>query len=364
MIYRTWAEISTQNLLKNIDWLKKKTGNRKIAPVVKADAYGHGLVPVAKVIDNEIDVFVVATIEEGVTLVEEGVKSPILVIGPLWHEEELLTALNKGLIVTIAFVEQAELLNRLAKIHQRLARVHIQVDTGMNRTGVPYTSFQKFWDVVSQFDNLQIEGIYSHFIASESDPELTRTQYLRFRKCLEYIGTRDKMIVHMANSAAIITFPEAQFDMIRPGISIYGWGDIPSLSENSGVSPVMTVKSRVLQVKKIKKGETVSYGPIYRAKRDQWVATVGIGYADLIPRSASNRAYILIRNKKRRILGAVTMDLVMVEADESVCVGDEAVVLGKQGDEVITVHDLADWSDTVPYEILVRVGQRVKRIYI
>lgn len=363
MIYRTWAEISTQNLLKNIDWLKKKAGNRKIAPVVKADAYGHGLVPVAKVIDNKIDVFVVATIEEGVKLVEAGVRSPVLVIGPLWHEEELLTALNKGLIVSIAFIEQAELLNKLAKLRRRQARVHIQVDTGMNRTGIPYTSFPKFWDAIKQLDNLQIQGIYSHFIASESDPELTRVQYLRFRRCLDYVSIRDKLVVHMANSAAIITFPEAIFDMIRPGIFVYGWASLPSLSEDSKVLPVMTVKSRVLQVKKIKRGETVSYGPIYRAKRDQWVATVGIGYADIIPRSASNRAYILIRNKKRRILGAVTMDLVMVEADESVCVGDEAVVLGKQGDEFITVHDLANWSDTVPYEILVRVGQRVKRIY-
>ncbi len=363
MFYRTWAEISTQNLIKNVNWLKKKANNAKIAAVLKADAYGHGLVPVARTIESEIDLIVVATLQEGVTLRDENIKPPILIIGPLIHEEELLTALEMDLIVSIAFIEQAKLLDRLAKSLDKLAKVHVQVDTGMNRTGVPYTIFQEFWNEITGLGNLKVVGVFSHFIASDTDPELTQIQHHRFLGCLNYIGLSDGITVHMANSASVITFPRAIFDMIRPGISVYGWAPARSLSNSFNVLPAMTVKSRVLQVKLIKSGETVSYGPLYRANSNQWVATVGIGYADLIPRGASNRGYLLIRNKKRKILGAVTMDLVMVEADESVRVGDEVVVLGRQGDEFITVHDIAEWANTIPYEVLVRLGKRVKRVY-
>ncbi len=362
---RVWAEVSLEALRKNFRWIQNLVGSDvKIASVLKANAYGHGAVVIAKALDREAALFVVATLEEAVELDEAGVQTPILIIGPLWHPEEWETAVSRGFRISIGHLEQLQALVQWLPQSPKEAVVHLQVDTGMNRTGIQVEEMDAAVTLLSSTPKVRWEGVYSHFVASDLNPTLTREQFERFQEVLKAIPNPSRLLRHMVNSAALVTFREGFLDMVRPGISLYGWAPHPSLSAKFALHPVMQIRARVLQVKKVQPGRGIGYGPLYRTTKETWVATLGIGYADGFPRSATNRAEVLIRGKRRRVLGSVTMDLVMVEVDPDVQVGDVATILGRDGDQWITVHDLATWAGTIPYEILVRVGPRVRRVYL
>ncbi len=361
---RVWAEISLKNLQRNLQWIQQRIGpGVRIAPVLKANAYGHGAVHVAQGLDGKVALFVVATLEEALELQEAGIQTPILIIGPLWHPTEWEAAVEHQFRISIGHVEQLQRLAEWLRQQKKNAVVHLQVDTGMNRTGVLLPEVDAAIQILTSSPFLKWEGIYSHFVASDLNPAFTREQFDRFQKVLQKIPPNIQLVRHMANSAALVTLRESHLDMVRPGLALYGWCPHPSLSPQYAVWPVMQIRARVLQVKTVPAGQGIGYGPLYRTQKEIRVATLGIGYADGFPRSATNRAEVLIHGKRRKVLGSVTMDLIMVEVDETVKVGDIATILGKDGDEWITVHDLATWAGTIPYEILVRVGPRVQRIY-
>lgn len=353
---RTWAEVDLGAIRHNVRALKRRAPDSRLMAVVKADAYGHGAIPVAgAALEAGADALAVASAKEGAELREAGVDAPILVFTDLLPDA-LALAQEARLTVTAHSVESA----KRVRSHPGL-RAHLKVNTGMNRWGVSPKEVGEAKKVLGD----RLTGVYTHLASADSDAEATRRQLDLFDDVLAAhdFGGAD---VHAANSAGMLWHPRARHDLVRPGVALYGQhpkGDEGDPSEE-GLRPALSLKSYVASVRRLERGEGVSYGLTFRTEEPTFAATVPVGYAEGYRRVLSNRAEALIRGKRRPLLGRVTMDACVFGVDGEVEVGDEVVLIGAQGDQKILAEEVARWAGTINYEVTTGLNaRRIERSY-
>lgn len=366
----THAEVDLGAIAHNVRELKRLTRPETgFMAVVKANGYGHGAVPVAQAaLAAGAGWLGVAVVEEGIQLRQAGIAAPILVLGPILPEQAPV-AVAQHLRVALFDLELARALSAAARSTGRTARVHLKIDTGMGRVGVRPAEAAALARTVAELPGIEVEGVFTHFAsADEPDPGPTRIQIGRFEEALAAIARAgvQPRIRHACNSAGLMRFPEAHYDLVRAGIALYGLAPDPSLTWPVRLWPAMTLRSRVTMVKSLEPGETVSYGRTWQAAGGERVATVPVGYADGYRRLFSNRFAALIGGRRCPVVGRVCMDqtLFLLPPDLEVEPGDEVVLLGRQGEEAITADDWARELDTINYEVVCLVGQRVPRVYV
>jgi len=362
----TWAEINLDNLSYNFGQIKKMVSPKtKIMVTVKADAYGHGLVPVSKrLIAQGVDFLGVASIDEGIKLRQAGIKLPILILG-LILKKNIEPLFKYGLTATICEEELALVLNNKARSQGRPIKVHIKVDTGMGRIGVLHQDAEKLIKKIHRLKFINIEGVFTHLAFADLNKDFTLHQISLFE---DLICRLDKSginipLIHAANSMGIIDYKSSHFNMVRPGLVIYGL--YPRENLRIKLKPVLSLKTKVIFVKRLPAGSGVSYARTYITKKATQIATLPIGYGDGYPRNLSNKAPVLIGGRRFKIAGRICMDQIMVDVGNfRVKIGDEVVLIGSQGRNKITAEELADLSGTIPYEIVCGLGSRIPRIYI
>ena len=353
------------NILKIVNNIPK---GAFVMPVIKADAYGHGSVEVANAILDISYGFCVATIEEALELRSAGIKKPVLILGTLSSEHFEEAVLN-DISVNIYTEDMAKKLSIVCEKLQKTASVHISVDTGMNRIGLPCNKKGTEEAVkIASFKNLSIDGIFSHFAtADKKDKTMANLQSKRFADF--YLGIKEKGInpkfIHISNSAAICDFENCALSLVRPGIIIYGYYPSDEVSKNLGIEPAMELKTRVSHIKQVEADEGISYGHTYVTKEKRTIATIPVGYADGYPRLLSNKGRVIINGFYAQIVGRVCMDQFMVDVTDipNVSVEDEVILIGSQGDKSVTADDIAKICGTISYEILCGISKRVPRIY-
>ena len=353
----TWIDVDLDAIRHNVRAVRPP--GTELMAVVKANAYGHGDVRVARAaLEAGATSLGVALVEEGVRLREAGIDAPILLLtefAPGSEAEALAARLTPSL-----YSEDG--LARLVAAGARTA--HVKVDTGMHRAGLyPPEAAGAFVDRVAGA-GLAIAGLWTHFARAEDDDVTTKEQLLRFLDAAEEVRRRGHAPhrLHAANSAAAILHPETHLDIVRSGLAMYGLEPAPGVGRDLGLRPALTWRSSVTLVKRLPAGERISYGHEYRLERPATIATIPVGYADGYPRLLSSNADVLIRGRRCRVAGSVTMDHIMADCDDlHVAPGDEVVVVGRQGSEEITVAELARLSRTIPYEVIARIGERVPR---
>ncbi len=356
--YRTHVKIDLAAIRRNAEAIKTSTGKRLIA-VVKADAYGHGVAPVTKALRGVADMFAVATVEEGVELRQAGVQAPILVLFSALSEQASQIVEHR-LVPTISDWEFA---NRLNTVASDPIKVHVNINTGMNRSGIHWTEAAQFLNRLKTLDRLAVEAVFTHFAtADEADKSYVFVQIERFLSVLEEIPNSGEL-AHAANSAATLAVPEAYFDAVRPGLSLYGV--YPAAERPIALEPALTWQTRIGWIGSLSEGEGLSYGLTYKAPHRTRVAMVRVGYGDGYSRALSNVGEVLVCGARRPIIGNVCMDvsIVRLEPTDNVSIGDEVVLIGKQRDAEITVDELAHRAGTISYEILTQIGARVPRIF-
>jgi alanine racemase len=296
-----------------------------------------------------------------------GIKMPILVLGGVWGNQIPLF-LKHNLSITASSIDKLKQIDDTSAQMKIKAKVHLKVDTGMERLGVHYYNAEKFLEAAYKCKNILVEGIYSHFATAESD-ELTfaKLQLERFNEVLEYFNKRSIKLPlrHIANSGAILQLPEANLDMVRPGIMLFGVYPSKNIKKTVDVKPALNWKSLVVYFKVIKAGNGAGYGLTYKPDHNIRAVTIPVGYGDGYFRSLSNKAMVMIHSKKYPVIGNVSMDQIIVNIEnDSAYNGDEVVLLGSDGINSITAEDLAEWAGTIPYEILTNINTRVPRIYL
>jgi alanine racemase len=367
----SWAEISLGALKKNFKELKRLAKDSEVLPVVKANAYGHGLVPVSKaLIQVGAKFLAVAFVQEGVTLRAAEVNCPILVLTPTLRAE-ILTLLKNRLTPQVSSAEGARELSRVAqKLKIKNLIVHVKIDTGMARVGVQPPQVLKEIAAIRRVPGIRVEAVYTHLATADwTDPKYAWRQITLFRQALERIQKQSGFVpaTHLANSAALITdYPQSKGTWVRPGIALYGVYPNPQMKNRVKLTPVMQVRARVLHTKTLNKGESVSYGRTYTAKKRIKVATLGIGYADGLLRSLSNKGFCLIKGKRAPLIGTVCMDMTMADVSNvpGVKTGDVATLFGRDGKAFLSVEEQAVSAGTISYELLCAVGERVPRFWI
>lgn len=363
----TYAEVDSKALRSNFDAIKKHVGGARVLAVVKANGYGHGLFTVAREFERSgVDALGVAYIEEALELRAAGISLPILVFGGVL-KEQIPLFINNDVDVTASSVSKIEQIDAAAKALGRRARVHLKVDTGLERIGVHYYSSQSLFDAALKSSHCDVVGVYSHFAdVNPRDLSLAKEQLARFHEAIEYFKQRATrpFLRHIANSGGVLMMSESHLDMVRPGLSLYGVYPHPDMRERLKLSPALALKSQVVFFKVVKKGAGVSYGHLWTAQQDTRVITVPIGYGDGYLRALSNSGAALVRGKRHPVVGAVCMDQMMVNIGPTgeAYNGDEVVLIGSQNDAVITVEELAEAIQTTPHEILVSLNQRIPRV--
>jgi alanine racemase len=363
----TRAEIRLGALRRNYELARSLAGpGVKVMAVVKANAYGHGLVRVAtELVAAGADYLGVAFLEEGEALRRAGVKAPILVLGAV-ATAQIPRFIESDLEITLPSLEKARAVSAAAVAAGARAAVHLKIDTGMERIGVHWYSARPFVDEVLALPGLDIAGLFSHFATADGDLGFAREQLGRFREVVGYLESIGKRppLVHMANSAALVALPESRFDMVRPGLLLYGYE--PSPERRVGTEPVMRLMSKVVYFKVARAGAGVSYGLAWRADSDTRIATIPIGYGDGYSRALSNKGEAIIRGKRYPVVGKVCMDQLMVDLGQEgeAFNGDEVLLFGSRGEDRIDAQSLCERIGTIPYELTCMVNSRVPRIYV
>jgi alanine racemase len=362
----TYAVVSLSRLRSNLAAVKAHVGPSRVMAVLKANAYGHGLEAVARCLAPEADAFGVALVEEGISLRRLGITKPVLVMGGTWTRQIPLF-LEHDLTLTVPSLARLRDVEDAAAAAGTTARVHLKVDTGMERIGVHHYNAEGLLDAAARSPHVRVEGIYSHFAnADAEDLGHARLQLERFQEVLRFYARRSlpRPDRHMANSAAILRLPEAHLEMVRPGILLYGVYPHPGAAHTIEVRPALAWRSRVVYFKIVEPGSPVSYGSTWRSDHRVRLVTIPVGYGDGYFRSMSNRAEVVVRGRRRPQVGLICMDQMMVNIEwGSAYNGDEVVLIGEQGRACVTVEELAEWAGTVPYEILTAINARVPRIY-
>jgi len=364
----TWAEIDTEAVRHNLGCIRGIVAEGvEIMPVVKANAYGHGLVETSRVLgEGGIRYLGVATVDEALKLREAGVNGSILVLGAVL-DEEARAAVNENITLTLCDRRLLGVLIDIAKSGDGRPKVHIKVDTGMGRIGVWHEEAVEFVKDVRAAGSVEIEGIYTHFSSAARDEMVTRMQIESFERVLTDVEAEgiDIRYRHAANSIAVVDWKKSHLNLVRPGILLYGVYPKESFRKKFKLRPVMELKTRIVHLKDTPQGRSISYGRTYITQKDTRIATIPIGYADGYGRILSNKAEALVKGQFVRVVGMVTMDQTMLDVGHirDVQVGDEVVLIGRQGNAEIPIEKIAKLAGTIPYEILSSVTDRVPRIY-
>lgn len=364
----TIAEISITNLKNNLKQIRKFAGNSKVIPVVKADAYGHGIIEISKILRQEnCDLISLAFADEAVKLRNEGDTGDIFVLIPgTEYDIELYVAYN--LQASIEDIKVAKKLSDEALKRGIKIRTHLFINTGMNRDGIAAKDAIKFMNECSKFEGIEMIGLMTHLASSElEDKTFANKQLSLFNetiKNLEKNNYKFKMI-HALNSAGIVNFPNHTYDAVRCGIAIYGYMDYPELAEKLGIEPILTLKSKVININHISPGDNVGYSLNYISNEYKKIAVVPLGYGDGYHRILSNKADCLINGKRYRIIGTICMDQCLIDVgNDNISIGDEVVFIGEQGNKKIDAYELANLMGTIPYEITTALKWRIPRKYI
>ena len=360
-INRCWAEIDRSALRHNAGVVRERIGSAEMLAVVKANAYGHGLVGVAETLANDVKYFGIANLEEALALRTAGLNHPIMILGPALPSER--SAIVEGkFIPTISAVEEAEAFDRIGTV-----AINFKVDTGMGRMGVPENEGVAAFKKVTALRNVRVHSISTHMPVSNEDKNFTRDQLMRFRKLVEQFRAEvpGDYKAHVLQSAGTLAFNDTPHEIVRAGIMLYGISPLPEFQRL--LKPVMTWKTRIALIRDMPEGHGISYGRTFITPRPMRVATLSAGYADGYPRQASNRdAAMLVRGKRCPLLGRVTMDLMVVDVSDvpNAAVGDEVALLGRQGEEEVSAAEIAERASTIHWDIVTRVGSRVRRVYV
>lgn len=370
--YRAQANIDLKAIQSNISQVKSGLNKAtKLMVIVKADAYGHGAVAVAKALENGIvDAYGVAIIEEAVELRNAGITKPILVLG-YTPKEQFDLVISYDVMQTVYQYDMAVDLAKEAVRQGKTAKIHIKLDTGMSRLGFndSYDTIKTIKQIAS-LEGIYIEGLFSHFAkADEADKDNVKQQIRRFDEFDKLLRQEDIHIPtrHFSNSAGTIEFPEAEYDMVRCGIVTYGIYPSDDVNHNIlSLIPAMELKSHVVYIKEVQIGTGISYGSTFITNRKTKVATIPVGYADGYSRNLSNIGKVIIRSQYAPIIGRICMDYFMVDVTdiEGITQGDVVTLLGRDGDSLISVETLAQWSHSFPYEMICTVGKRIPRVYL
>jgi alanine racemase len=356
----TWAEVDLSALRRNLKAFKSRmprgTG---LMFVVKANAYGHGAVACAKEAErHKLAAWLgVSSVEEGVLLRDAGVKLPILVLGSLYPFESFLAAAAHDLTPTVASLESAMRLVEAAKTLGRRVSCHLKIETGMGRIGISPAAAIAVAEYIQGNPSVQLEGAYTHLACAEESRSYTNEQLSRFEKVVSVLKSRVPL-VHAANSAGALKYPKARYNLVRPGLAIYGL--------YPGFEPVLTWKTKLVFIKTLPKGSGVSYGASFKTRRVSRVATLPVGYADGFSRANSGNGDVLIGGRRCPIVGRVTMDMTMVDVTDcpQAHVGGDAVLIGRQGKAEISAGGVAERLDTISYEVTTTISSRVPRVFL
>lgn len=372
-ITRTWAEINLDNIAHNVKEIRKLVGKRtEIMAVVKADAYGHGVLEtVSTIVENGASRLAVSMLDEAIQLRKIGIDIPILVLSHT-NPKRADELIKYQITQTVYSHDMAKVLSDEALRQGVKARVHIKIDTGMTRVGFP-PGYSAVKDVVEiqKLPGIIVEGIFSHFAtADEKDSNYTMHQMELFESIISELNRIGILIPirHISNSAAVLQYPEFSMELVRPGIILYGIYPSEDVSkEVADLKPAMTLKTNIAMVKWVETGTTVSYGRKYTTGRRSLVATIPVGYADGYSRLLSGKSRVLVNGQFAPVVGSICMDQCMIDItdiDGDVNIGDEVVLLGKQGNNEITAQELAGYMGTIPYEVVCIIGKRVPRVYL
>lgn len=371
-VYRCWAEVDLDALRDNLAWIRQRVGpSVRIMTVVKADAYGHGLKSIAAhLMRCGTDVFGVANLSEARSIRSVGRGWPILLLGACLPQE-VGRAIRDGVMLTVSSGDEVDLISAEAGRLGATARVHLKVDTGMGRLGVVPHQAVGLAAKLSGTAGVELAGVYTHFASAEDDAAFTATQHSRFERVLKALRAAgvNPVTVHACNSAGVMHEVDAWHDLVRPGLLVYG----VTPQGRRRLSPqqarpfraALSLHTRVTLVREVARGTTVSYGATFRASRRMRLATISAGYGDGYPRAAAGRAMVLVRGRRCRVVGRVTMDQMVVDVSQvpAAAAGDEVVLVGSQGGEAITAAEVARWCGSIPWEILTGISYRVPRIY-
>ena len=365
----TRAQIDLRAIHQNLRFIQKRVGaSTVVMPVVKANAYGHGIQTVSTYLEGKgYGYFGVAYAEEGLQLREAGVRSPIHIF-TLANAAQARLVVQHRLEPTLATLQSLRTLRSAAERSRRVVDIHVKVETGMNRIGVSPQDLPRLMAAIGRSRFVRVKAIYTHFAASdEPGSRFTKQQLARFEDALETLhrlGVRP-MHVHAANSGAILRNPESYFSMVRPGIMMYGYSPVGEADPIAKIRPAMRFISEISQVKRINAGESVSYGRKFRANRRTVIGTIPVGYADGLLRGLSGKGMVLIRGSRRPMVGRICMDQIMVDCGTlDVRPGTEVVLFGSQGTRTISAWEQAKLVGTIPYELTCAVSARVPREYL
>jgi alanine racemase len=364
----THALVHLDRLAENYRAIRQKTAPAKIMPVVKANAYGHGILEVSRLMERlGADALGVATAEEGFLLRQNGVSAPILTLGGILPQQ-VPAMLLYDLTLTASSIEKLEQFEAAAAQAGVTARVHLKIDTGMERVGVRETEAEPFLEASLKLPHVRVEGIYSHFANSDAaDLSHARLQVERFEEVLRFYEQRSLPcpLRHFANSGAILQLPEAYYDLVRPGILLYGVYPSPEAQRTVAVRPALTLKTQASFSKITPPGRPVGYGSTWQSDHPVRLLTAPVGYGDGYFRALGNRGMALVRGKRCPLAGRVSMDQITINVEEEDCAaGEEIVLLGEMGGEQISSQDMAAWAGTIAYEVLTNISGRVPRVYL
>lgn len=363
----TMVRVNLDRMSENLTAIRTQVAPAKVMAILKANAYGHGLVEIAHhMVSQGVDYLGVAVVEEGILLREGGIRVPILVLGGVLGNQVPLF-LRHNLAITASSIDKLQQIDDAAQVLGVTARVHLKIDTGMERIGVHYYNAESFLEASLKCSHVRVEGIFSHLAnADATDLGHSRLQLDRFNEVLRFYEQHSLPTPtrHIANSAAILNMPDSYYDMVRPGILLYGVYPSPEVKRSISVLPALTWKSHVVYFKVVKPNHPVGYGSEWQSEHMVRMVTVPVGYGDGYFRSMSHKAEVLIRGKRYPVAGRISMDQITVNIEWGTAYNDDEVILiGEQEGITITCEELAEWAGTIPYEILTNINTRVPRLY-
>jgi len=364
--YRVWADIDLDALAHNLQRIRARAGPVAIMLVLKADAYGHGAVAIAhSALQSGVTAFGVGTSAEALELRKGGIRAPILVLGTIL-DEEAPACLRHEIHIALHSSDRCQMLQQLARRMERSANVHLMIDTGMGRLGVPPGRALALLEQIRGSDSLHLAGVMTHMASPEGalDPA-TRMQIRRFQQVIESARASNLLggRIHAANSACIFTDLRPLYDLVRPGLSAYG--ALPGGLSDPELEGVMSLRSQIVFLKDVPKGSCVGYGSTWRAEQPTRIATVSVGYNDGLPWRLGNKGEVLVHGQRAPIAGSVSMDYTCIDVGHlpGVRVGDHVTLFGRDGRQVLALEEVARRAETIPYEITCAVGKRVERVY-
>lgn len=364
-----WIEIDKQQLCRNLQIIRQHIGDHpKLLFPVKANAYGHGLIPTAQLAADYVDYFGVACLQEGILLRDAGIKKPILVLGAI-HVDQIPELIKYDLEITISSLYKAEKVAEACKSLKKSVSIHLEIDTGMQRTGVRVPTAAAVLKYIRAQSCLKLAGVYSH-LATADEPNHPFSQ-VQTQEFINFVQQQDllqdpNVICHLANSAATACYAHTHLDMVRPGLISYGYYPRPDIPHSlQDIQPCFAVKARVAYFKTILAGQGVSYNHSFTAKKQSRLLTIPLGYGDGYRRALSNKAQILLNDTRYPVVGNICMDQFMVDiGDSSAYVGDVVTIIGKDGQQQISLEEISQVCATIPYEILCGFNDRLPRIYV